>query len=436
MVPRAFRWNAIAERWARDGHRIDVICSWKPGFTREEQIHGVRVIRTGGTVSEKLRSKLRSSAEEGNQLPGADSSGRTASRKKIVRVLKFAHDMTWKKMYWPDFACLWHISAWRKAKRLMSDARYDAVISVSHPFSSHLTGVRLKKKWPELSWIVDIGDPFYFHSMPTNNRLLYNGINYWAERGVLKRADYVVLNTEQTKEMYRSTFQMEPSKMRVSPPLVSTPNTDLILPVQQPGERLRFIFIGTLYRDIRNPQALLKWFEALYRDMQGNVELHFYGNVGDCAEYFEPYGRYKDETLFVHGLVPREQAYSAMIGADILVNIGNKTPDLLPSKLVEYASTGKPIFNLVSIPDDSSVEFFRTYHDVIHVLEDELTVNADIRGKIVHWIHNRPSFEPNRLKQFMNQFSVETIAEQYESLLMSSAAERNRNRAVRPTATY
>jgi glycosyltransferase involved in cell wall biosynthesis len=428
IVPRAFRWNAIAERWVREGHRVDVICSWKPGYAREEKRNGVTIIRTGGSVSEKLRGRLNSSPNAilGKSQTSATLSPDFKSRAVAARLIRLCHDLTWKKLYWPDFACLWHLSALAEAKKMVGNFHYDAVITVSHPFSSHWAGLKLKRERPEIPWLVDIGDPFFFHTMPANNRLLYDRINYRAEQNVLRHADCIIVNTERTREKYVEGFQVDTSKMHVSPPLVSV-TPEAILPVQiGRSGRTRLVFIGTLYSDIRNPASLLAWFEGLHRELEGSVELHFYGNIGDCGKFFEPYDRLNGERLFVHGLVSREEAYNAMTEADILVNIGNKTPELLPSKLVEYASTGKPIFNLISISEDSSVEFFRTYHDVIHAQEEELSIGSETWQKVLHWIRHRPTLNQGLLQQFMNRFTVETIAAQYEDLVVSVEGKRPR----------
>lgn len=64
-----------------------------------------------------------------------------------------------------------------------------------------------------------------------------------------------------------------------------------------------------------------------------------------------------------------EKAAHAMKEANILVNIGNNTSYQLPSKVVEYASTGKAILNLVKTESDSSIPFFDAYPASMCLLE-------------------------------------------------------------------
>ena len=58
LSPRAFRWSAIAEYWAKQGHHVDVVCGWKPGVLHSEILNGVHVYRTGGKITEFVRDKF------------------------------------------------------------------------------------------------------------------------------------------------------------------------------------------------------------------------------------------------------------------------------------------------------------------------------------------------------------------------------------------
>src|SRR5262249_42877736 len=50
--PRAYRWSAIAEHWAAQGRRVEVIAGWKSGDARREDRSGVTVHRVGGGLVE------------------------------------------------------------------------------------------------------------------------------------------------------------------------------------------------------------------------------------------------------------------------------------------------------------------------------------------------------------------------------------------------
>jgi hypothetical protein len=113
-----------------------------------------------------------------------------------------------------------------------------------------------------------------------------------------------------------------------------------------------------------------------------------------------------------------------MKDADVLVNIGNKTPELLPSKLVEYASTGKPVLNLISIPEDSSADFFAEYPAALNVEERLIFSGSDTLGDVVRFLSRVHDIKAEQLKMFLNRFSIEAIADHYESLAIRSVPEK------------
>ncbi|WP_332088527.1 glycosyltransferase [Paenibacillus sp. GYB003] len=379
--------------------------------------------RVGGQFSEKWRRRLTAARPS---APSSEGEGKKLSWKRQLRIAaKVLHDSTWKQLYWPDFACLWARSAVRAAKELVRERGYDTMISVSHPFSSHWAGAAVKRKYPGLNWIVDVGDPFYFHTMPVNNVKLFGRINFRSELNILELADSVVVNTVKTKEKYMQTFRADTGKLTVSPPLLSAP--PLFSPVGENRREgtLKLVFIGTLYPNIRSPDGLLQLFELLIREkMTRRLELHFYGKMDGCAASFDSYQLYRNRNLFVHGVVPREQVYEVMKDADVLVNIGNKTPELLPSKLVEYASTGKPVLNLISISEDSSAEFFAEYPAALTIEERLIFKGSAVLGDIVRFLSRVHDIKPEQLEKFLDQFSIEAISNHYQSLALRSVPEK------------
>ena len=70
LSPRTFRWSAIAECWAKQGHHVDVVCAWKPGLLESEILNGVHVYRTGGKITESLRNRFAIKKTYEKEAPG------------------------------------------------------------------------------------------------------------------------------------------------------------------------------------------------------------------------------------------------------------------------------------------------------------------------------------------------------------------------------
>ncbi len=426
VSPRAFRWSALAEHWASAGHQVDVVAAWAPGLAREETLNGVRVHRVGRNVRASVRSALRSLAARrgGSAAPVSDT--RTSTDRASItshplhfRAARWVYDRTWKKVYWPDDAGPWYFPASRAAERLAERGAYDALVSVSHPFTGHLVGARLHARMPGVPWLADVGDPFSFlERTPTNNHRLYRGLNHRAERRVFQGADAVAVTTEPTREIYARLFPESAAKVRVVPPLLPETEAGAYPRVFPDDGRIRLVFAGNLYRSIREPGFLLRLFRMLGETRLGDrAELHFFGNVRDCWDAFEPYRDRIDRSVFLHGTVNRDHAMQAMREAAVLVNLGNDTLYQLPSKVVEYAGLRKPVLNLVRAEEDSSAEFFRSYPAALTLVDRGQLPTPEEAERLLDLLLRAGRMEPHALDAWLAAYRVEAVAAGYESLL-------------------
>ena len=410
ISPRAFRWSPIAEHWAARGHEVDVLCARRPESDARETIEGVDVTRVGGGVTELARSRLRTDTNQHTDT--------CAARCSLGAVAKWLHDQTWKKLYWPDYACLWRRPAVGAARKLMASHSYDALITVSDPFTSHLVGLQLKRSNPSLVWLVDLGDPFCFRSdQPTNNHRLYRRRNYAAERDVFRKANSVAVTCEAARAKYAEVFPESAKKVFVVPPLLSAPSAPGVEEGLFPNDgRIRLVYVGTLHRTIRNPGFLLELFRGLSESRIGDkLELHLFGSSDGFSDYFE---RHEGLKVVRHGLVARERAMQAMREADVLVNIGNTTPYQLPSKVVDYARTGKPVLDLTKSERDSSAEFFNTYPAHLNILENGSGPATEQVADAARFIeHLPPQVDPSELEAWLADYHIEAVAAAYERLI-------------------
>jgi len=425
--PRAFRWTAIAEHWAAKGHVVDVICAWECGLPKEETRSGVRVHRVGGPILQLIRERLTGSyvgkvfEKNTGLVPGKSSQGQ-GKRNTVFSSAYHLINKVVEKVFWPDYAWTWYFPARREAFRMLRSRPCDGVISVSVPFTSHLIGICLKKNIPGIPWIVDIGDPFsFFREIGVNNFALYESLNFSCERKVLDKADAITVTTKSTMSQYLKYFPVCSGKIRVIPPMFSIPGNDRKDDrVFNDGDKIRLVFVGTLYRAIRNPRCLLSLFAGLLQSELGDrVEMHLFGSVNDCGDMFDPYESLIGKKIILHGTVERRMVYRAMREASVLVNIGNTTTYQLPSKVVEYASTGKPVLNIVKIRDDSSADFFSSYGLCMNVIDEGKEFEGEELADIVRFIKNPPVVDPEKHRNFISGYMVDEISGKYEEILSS-----------------
>jgi len=425
-TPRAFRWTALAEYWADRGMYVDVVSAMKPGLMSEETSEGVRIHRVGGTLVDRLRRNLKKPdphVDKTLEQATAQSRGSSGLRpgSLVAAGASALHHGLWKHIWWPDSTCLWYFAVMRRAKQLFSEHRYNAIVTSSPSFTAHVAGYRLKKKYPAITWLVDIGDPFCFaEDAVPNNRRLYGNWNYAFERRVFRCADNVSVTTQQTADQYAALFPESAGKITVVPPLVPVTSVpDGAAAVFPEDSKLRLVFTGSLYRHIRRPDFLLDLFVRLLETPHGDrLELHFLGNSENCRESFAPYQHLLDNRIFVHGLVDHGRALQALEEADVLINISNNTRYQLPSKVVEYASTGKPIINLAQIENDSSAAMFSDYPSALSLLDADGSPTATQVGQVEAFLGNLPArLDVGTIESWTAPFRIDAIAARYDALL-------------------
>ena len=412
LTARAFRWTALAESWAREGCEVHVVCARAPGRPAFESVNGVQLHRVGSASIERLRAST---------VP--ESGARAAVRGGIRRTAVAAVRSIWHAIYWPDTSCLWFFAARKKAGELIAAIDPDALVSVSPTFTAVAVGRSLAQRKPRrLRWLIDLGDPFSFaEEAPQNNFRLYRGLNIRFERGCFAEADAVSVTTPETRDRYAALFPESGRKIAVIPPLVALPET-AGEPAQR-SDRRRLVFLGRLYPSIRRPDFLLALFAAL-EDFAAaeRSELHFYGDTWECEASFAPYRHRLGLDIHLHGPVPREQAVSAMRSADVLVNIGNDTGYQLPSKIVEYATTGKPILNLAAHAYDSSARFLAGYPSQLTLVARAEGPSSDQVEKLRAFLARAsPEMTPEALRAWLAPYTLAEISARYSALLSGAA---------------
>ncbi len=361
--PRAHRWTAIAEHWAGEGHEIHVLTARVRESGRSEVLNGVQIHRAGfDSLKEWVYFWFGSRKARGRV------GVKPAKPSPAVRLFAWIYRTVWKNIFFPDDACVWYFPARRKLRQLLEKEAFDAVITVSLPFTGHLLGLEITSRtfrkfqtFGKLKpvWLADIGDPFSFQANPPNNRFFYQKKNRRLERLILETADAVTVTTEATLRKYREQFgEQAVAKMAVIHPLLLLKQTvEGTLHQAIHHSSLKIGYFGALYAPTRTPDAFLDLLAqtfALRPDLRGRLEIHFYGEI--FPEFF---GKLSTEpSIQLHGLCSREEAWVAMQQMDILLNIGNTTDFQLPSKAVEYLAAGKPVLNLSYVENDPFAIFF------------------------------------------------------------------------------
>lgn len=410
--PRAHRWTSLAEYWAAQSHEVHVVCARQRGYPEHAHVNGVQVHRAG---FDSLKEVVYYYA---GLKGGRGRVGQAVARPGLVlKLLTWLYKTLWKKIYFPDDACIWYFPARKRVRALLQQYEFDAVISVSLPFTSHLIGRYTKRKVPGLAWLADMGDPFARPAQALNTPVFYGRLSRQLEAQVFKLTDAIVVTNAAMRAVYLRIYNAAADKISIVPPLLHPPWQ----PIEaESGDSKKMAihlgYFGALYKPVRTPDALLLLLEktlAARPDLNGRLEVHFFGEI--FPEFLEKLQRV--ECVRLHGLRSREEVRLAMQKMDMLLHIGNTTQYQLPSKAVEYLVSGKPVLHLSYTEADAFVQFWGEHPGLLRLSVRQNNVSE---SQFQQWLRflefNHATANYSRAIR-IKPFEIESIAAAYFKLL-------------------
>lgn len=143
--------------------------------------------------------------------------------------------------------------------------------------------------------------------------------------------------------------------------------------------KIRLVYAGTLYKQLRNPEFLLNILVELSKKIE--MEAVFLGG-GDCEDLLYKAERDSNGAVKYLGMQPHDTAMQYIASADVLLSIGNVESPMAPSKIYEYMATGKPIIHTYTYEKDPCIEPLRLYGNALVVCKGDSMVEEKIIGFI------------------------------------------------------
>ena len=355
VSPRTTRWKLLVDELVSLGHEVTVLT----GTKQHSQDSNIEIIFVGNSRASNVVVSLR------NQSNSLDSKNRIKSI--IFKLLKKVYRFVIRNFAWPDYTMFWLISVFRVRKKL--NLEYDVLITVSLPFSSHIAGYLINKKIGK-PWIMDVGDPFTLKTTaPENNSFLYGRLNKHYEMKFYKQASKVLFTHDDARKIHIKEFHINPSITAVGQPISKfrehlyeqTKNYNYT------NNDIKFGYFGIFTHGVRTPANFINFLDKFQ-----NYEMHWYIN-SDSESILQKNNLNSSKHIF-NSHVARDEALQLMTKAfHCLVSIGNLNPNQIPSKVIEYIATGKPVIHFAEINDDPVIHIADEFDNVFIV-----TKNTDI----------------------------------------------------------
>lgn len=250
-------------------------------------------------------------------------------------------------------------AAKKAIEALYKEHSFDACIATAAPYSGSFALQQANIGAEKICWQMD---PFAASQYPGGDP------ERKAELALAGAMDGVLIPPSLEKDYIQNGFLKGfRTRMRVLdfpslvPPAQADPEQDAShQKMPDKNGRLRCVFVGSLYPDIRTPHYALELFAALN---DPGTELCFVGGGWENypADLLEPYRKTLGDRLIVTGPLPKKEADRWLQSADVLLSLGNRVADQVPSKLFEYFAAGKPVVHLAKIQKDPCIAYFRRW---------------------------------------------------------------------------
>lgn len=250
-------------------------------------------------------------------------------------------------LFVPDARIGWYFSAVSGARKMLSRKKFDAIVSIGPPHSSHLIGKKLSGEFnlPHIPVLIDPWvDIVYYKGFKRSAPTL--SLDNYFERTTLNNARSVVFVTQSAREEYVQKYPWIGKKSHVLYWGYNEENFKNLQHKPQTSNLKTILHAGNIF-DYQNPPGLWRNVKREI-DSGKNLRLRFIGTVSPeiknaiAAAGLTDYTEYK-------GFLPYREVVQEMLDATYLLVCATEKRHV-PGKLFEYLRTGNKI---IAFGDDN-----------------------------------------------------------------------------------
>jgi len=356
VSPRTTRWSLLIDELTKRGNEITVLTGTVP----EELKKKYEVLYFGNKQFSSNINKVRKDSQD---------SSNNFLKKIIYSILKTIYRFLFKTFSWPDYAMFWAFTIFKNRKRI--ENKFDIIISVSLPFTSHLCAYILQKRI-SADWYMDIGDPFSLkNNSPENNRIIYSYLNKYYEKKFYQNASKIIFTHDEVAELHQNKFNIDRTKIVIGYPiaLLDEKRIKNSLTFDYEDTPLKIGYFGAFTKSVREPN---NYIISIANSLDDEIKHEWYINK-ESKKYFTSIKNISSHQFL--DILPREVALEVMVSKmHVLLSIGNFNKYQMPSKVIEYISLGKPVLHFAEIPDDPLYNFNDLF-DNLKIINSKTTKN-------------------------------------------------------------
>ena len=308
--PRAFRAAELAKEFVRIGHKVKVVnLKTVVGFDYDTYAkeNNIEIVNLNVFVPNNINAQKSTYTPKG----------------KVIRFL--IEYFLCGRLFWYGKDMV---------DKLVCLKGADLVIALSTPFPVHYGFAKYIKKYGrDFIAIADSGDPFYYSKQ--GKRAFYFK---YLEKDIYKQIDYLTIPTQNAIPLYNKLIPS--SKIHIIPQGFNMNNIKLYDGIFE--NPVKFAYAGVFYWDIRNPEFLFKYLDSL----NTLFEFYIFMRYEDAKfnEMMDKYENLRGKVKIAYN-VPHDDLILELSKMHFLINIENVSNTQMPSKLIDYGMTKRPIYS-------------------------------------------------------------------------------------------
>lgn len=304
----------------------------------------------------------------------------------------------------------------KKLAQLCKQNHYDWVVAISSPYCMHDIAAHTNLHGTPLA--LYYFDPYTTHILlaPENRKRRLR-----QECKNLKKSNLVFASLEHQEDWESTDFSEYLGKVQFLPYPNLTPDKGIPepAPVLFTPDEITMVYLGNLYDGVRYPKYMFSLFEKML-DYAPQLRLIVAGGTRgtEVEQQIQDAQKKLQEHLVYLKTIPFSQALWLTKRADCLINIGNCTKNIMPSKLLDYMASGKPILNISFQKPCNTEPYILRYPWAVQFYEENLRDTSQLdqaAQEAVEFVlaHQGKTLSWQDVQSAMQGFTAEDVAGQF-----------------------
>lgn len=302
----------------------------------------------------------------------------------------------------PDGEYFWYYFNRKEVADILKKENIDCIYSTSYPYSGHLLGLYLKRKFPHIKWIVDFRDEWTNNPYYADN--FFKKLKYNRERKqetqVTNECDFLIANS---KFMLDNFIKDTPKLKKHSTYIPNGYDEEDFLGLinqRDGGEKFVITYTGSLY----GKRNLTEFLEGLKIAIEENevdkekIEIRLVGNVHKsmAEEYAEKYNL--DGKIKTLGYMNHRDSIQMLYNSDILLLIIGKVEgaeNFYSGKIFEYIRADREILAIVPEKGAAAEVILETNTGTVVDPDNIKGISEAITNYYRQWENSKINHNPN-----------------------------------------